>query len=229
MRRCASPSRSVVEGSRGLKPAALYLSAVAVTLSLLSVAFAFAVEDNVTTDPRRVVGLEGSKHDFSGEAWTGGDSCIACHGRKPEEFPTEAPLWNPAAEFNRKFADALRRPGHRRTFLGSGSTTCMRCHDGTMAKDMFGGLATPAARNTQHPALLGTGHGGTNHPVGVAYPALDREFRPINAILSEGKVPLPDGKVECISCHDPHNQAGNRHMLAKSNHRSALCLTCHRK
>ena len=44
-----------------------------------------------------------------------------------------------------------------------------------------------------------------------------------------GKVLLPDGKIECTSCHDPHNQSGQPHMLVKSNRGSALCLTCHKK
>jgi predicted CXXCH cytochrome family protein len=42
-------------------------------------------------------------------------------------------------------------------------------------------------------------------------------------------VRLPDGRVECVSCHDPHNQSGTQAMLAVSNRRSALCLTCHVK
>ena len=44
-----------------------------------------------------------------------------------------------------------------------------------------------------------------------------------------GTVTLPGGRVECISCHDPHNAAGEANMLVTSNARSALCLTCHDK
>ncbi|MBN4058944.1 cytochrome c3 family protein [bacterium AH-315-J04] len=40
---------------------------------------------------------------------------------------------------------------------------------------------------------------------------------------------MPNGRVECTSCHDPHNQSGAPYMLVKSNARSALCLTCHKK
>jgi predicted CXXCH cytochrome family protein len=177
-----------------------------------------------------VVGLEDSKHDFSHEDWTGGDLCLACHAQSSDEMPAEAPLWNPSADFQRTFGDALRRePGEERSAAGGGSIICMRCHDGTMARDMFGGLTAPSAVNIQHPAFLTSGHGGTSHPVGVEYPQFERDFRPMNFVLSEGKVLLPDGKVECISCHDPHNQEGARYMLTKSNERSALCLTCHRK
>ena len=40
---------------------------------------------------------------------------------------------------------------------------------------------------------------------------------------------LPDGRVECISCHDHHEEEGLPHLLVISNKRSALCLTCHAK
>ena len=106
---------------------------------------------------------------------------------------------------------------------------CMRCHDGTLAADVFGGLGVPRVANKRHSRLISTAHGGTNHPVGVEYPQFDREYRPMSTILSEGKVLLPDGRVECMSCHDPHNQSGEKYMLVKSNHRSGLCLTCHKK
>lgn len=199
------------------------LLVVPVTLLLLAVGGMSAGSDPV------IVGLKGSKHDFSGESWTNGDMCIACHAESSADLP-EAPLWGPSAKFNRAFGDAVSAaPGESRRLPGAGSLVCMRCHDGTMASDMFGGLAAPAAQNKRHPAFMSTGHGSTNHPVGMDYPQFDPGFRPMNAILSEGKVPLPAGRVECVSCHDPHNQAGAPNMLSKSNARSALCLTCHKK
>lgn len=175
-----------------------------------------------------VPGLKGSKHDFTDEAWTGGDLCVACHAQAPEQLP-EAPLWGPSQSFNEAFGEAINAPpGERPRLPGAGSMICMRCHDGALASDMFGGLSAPAAVNHRHPAVMTAGH-ATNHPVGVAYPQHDRGFHPMHAVVSEGMVRLPDGRVECISCHDPHNQAGARFMLTKSNARSALCLTCHNK
>ncbi len=216
------------ERSRRLKPAAPWSirSGRRILLLILGAAVPVAV---VATESEPMAGLEGSKHDFSSEEWTDGDMCIACHAEKREDFPAEAPLWNPSADFNRRFGDAVQDRDDRPSLPGNGTMICMRCHDGTMAKDMFGGLAPPSTANKRHPAIMTTGHGSTNHPVGVAYPAFDKDFRPMNAILSEGKVLLPDGRIECISCHDPHNQWGQRHMLVKSNRRSALCLTCHKK
>lgn len=220
---------SQLEQSRRRKPAAPW--SIRSVRRFLLLLFAAAVPVAVVaTESQPMAGLEGSKHDFSSEEWTGGDSCIACHAEKREDLPAEAPLWNPsAADFNRAFGDAVQDRDDRPSLPGNGTMICMRCHDGTIARDMFGGLAPPSAVNKRHPTILTTGHGRTNHPVGIAYPSFDRDFRPMTAVLSEGKVLLPDGRIECISCHDPHNQSGQPHMLVKSNRRSALCLTCHKK
>jgi predicted CXXCH cytochrome family protein len=73
------------------------------------------------------------------------------------------------------------------------------------------------------------GHGATDHPVGVEYPQFGKGYRPMTSVLSSGVVTLPNGKVECTSCHDPHNEAEVDKMLVMSDDRSALCLTCHKK
>ena len=40
---------------------------------------------------------------------------------------------------------------------------------------------------------------------------------------------LEGGKVECTSCHEPHNKYGWNKYLVKNNTGSGLCLTCHNK
>jgi predicted CXXCH cytochrome family protein len=67
-----------------------------------------------------------------------------------------------------------------------------------------------------------------DHPIGVPIPQDRREYRS-SAMVAASGIPLPEGRVECVSCHDPHNQQGLDDLLVKSNRRSALCLTCHLK
>ncbi|MEE9295217.1 MAG: cytochrome c3 family protein [Phycisphaerae bacterium] len=170
-------------------------------------------------------GIEGSKHDFSNEAWSKDDTCGACHVPHRQQIPKAAPLWDPDADLTRTFG-AGKTPTN---LPGGGTRMCIRCHDGTIAKDTL-----PAAKRErfvykQHPGLFSSGHQTSDHPVGIEYPQFDKGFRPMTSVLASGTVILPDGRVECISCHDPHNQAGNDHMLVRSNARSALCLTCHEK
>ena len=168
--------------------------------------------------------IEGSKHDFSNREWSGDDACGACHATQSDP-PKAAPLWNPGADLNRTFGTPLAQSKR----AGLGTTMCLRCHDGTIARATI----TPEPRDRfvskENPGLFGTTHGGRDHPVGVDYPKFDRQFRPEPIVISGGAVALPNGRVECISCHDPHNMTGEPYFLVTSNARSALCLTCHRK
>jgi predicted CXXCH cytochrome family protein len=106
---------------------------------------------------------------------------------------------------------------------------CLRCHDGTVAKETIAGVSRARFINKQNPGLFDAVHGGTDHPVGIEYPLFKKGYRPVTSVVAKGTVVLPQGRVECISCHDPHNTAGAAHMLVTANTRSALCLTCHKK
>lgn len=171
-------------------------------------------------------GIEGSKHDFSSEKWSDGDSCGVCHTPHREEAPTAAPLWDPEADLNRTFGTPLSESKE----AGAGTTMCLRCHDGTIARDTIP-IETTRSRfpNKRHPGIFTSGHGGSDHPVGVEYPRVADGYHPATSVESGGAVVLPGGRVECISCHDPHNLSGQKYMLVMSNARSALCLTCHDK
>lgn len=171
-------------------------------------------------------GIKGSKHDFSSEQWADGDSCGVCHTPHREEVPETAPLWDPQADLNRTFGTPLSESKE----AGVGTTMCLRCHDGTIARDTIP-IDTPRNRfeNVQHPGHFSIGHGDSNHPVGVEYPRVEKGFHAPSKVESGGHVLLPGGRVECISCHDPHAMSGHKYMLVMSNARSALCLTCHNK
>ena len=169
-------------------------------------------------------GIEGSKHDFSNKEWAGGDACSACHGTESEP-PKAAPPWDPDADLNRTYGTSLVQSQR----AGTGSTMCLRCHDGTIARDTIAAATKERLVSKEHPGLFGVGHGTGDHPVGAEYPQFGDDFRPASIVVSEGAVALPGGKVECVSCHDPHAMSGLPYMLVKSNARSALCLTCHRK
>ena len=170
-------------------------------------------------------GIEGSKHDFSREAWSGGDECAACHTPQSNEPPTVAPLWDSNADLARTFGTSLSQSNN----AGLGTVMCIRCHDGTIARDTFTATGRERFEGQQNPGLFQGGHNTSNHPVGVDYPTFDRGYRPAPSVIASGTVVLPDGKVECISCHDPHDMSAEKYMLVRSNARSALCLTCHRK
>ena len=68
-----------------------------------------------------------------------------------------------------------------------------------------------------------------DHPIGVPYPARRAGYRPAAFVQAQGRMRLPDDRIECVTCHDPHNRSGVPKMLVMTNRRSALCLNCHMK
>lgn len=104
---------------------------------------------------------------------------------------------------------------------------CSKCHDGSTNPDV-----------NMISGILGHDGGGmigtdlrNDHPISIPYPtpAQDPDFFPVASALSGGiKLFDTDQKVECSSCHDPHDPT-NTPFLRKSNAGSALCTTCHNK
>jgi predicted CXXCH cytochrome family protein len=121
--------------------------------------------------------------------------------------------------------------------LGSNSTLCLSCHDGTVAL----GTLTPYGQASMSGSLAGTPADlGTNlqstHPfsfVTPLQPAPDiwpsLSASPPTTQDTTGHVRLINGNVECGSCHNPHvqNIDASGYFLAIDNSQSALCLACH--
>lgn len=185
------------------------------------------------TQPTReqlpVVGFTHSPHDFFGPDAPLAVRCAPCHGSDANERTATTMPYTWVEDIQPPLPQRLFdvQPEHR---LGRSTVLCLSCHDGTIASEIVGGgdddfFAAGAVVNPQR-----------DHPVGVRYPpiqrngtSLRREYASVAKLESEGAIKLPNGRVECVSCHDPHNSLGIRGMLVKSDRRSALCLTCHLK
>lgn len=206
-------------------------------LGLTSVAWASGpssqpAEDRAEWRARFAHGVVGSAHDWSTRGLGEDGACKGCHvphvaAFKPTTRPAgESPASQPAFEM-------YRVEGQRAVFVpgrytpGPTSLICLGCHDGTVATSTVG---------SSHAMLAGVRGGFTvpngwawrDHPIGIEYPAAPREYHPQGFVVARG-IRLPEGRIECVSCHDPHNQSGEKDMLVISNRRSALCLTCHIK
>ena len=103
--------------------------------------------------------------------------------------------------------------------LDSISLQCLTCHDGVIASDTsYHASGDPLTYNQR----------SLSHPIGMDYAEAarhDPELNPVEALAPE--IMLPDGKVGCISCHNPYSK--ERMMTVVSNYGSALCLECHKK
>lgn len=195
--------------------------------------------------------IVGSKHDIS---TAGEEVCVFCHtphfsntGLKPlwnrqtttaTFTPYSSPTMNttcPAIpnprslvcfschdgiNANNKMHDLINGPGPGSIPDTTSNPNCNRCHwtaDNNLR--LFGQYPTqPLNLNTHHPI-------SNTYPTAVQDPAFNTPPDPQNGWSD---VKLIGGRVECVSCHDPHDPSRGS-FLRKSNSGSALCLTCHIK
>jgi predicted CXXCH cytochrome family protein len=181
-------------------------------------------------------GIAGSLHDFSGNSWGSTQLCVYCHtphNAKQTGSPaaTIYPLWNHAPT-NTSFT--VYNSITLKATIGqpSGqSKLCLSCHDGSVAIDSYG-TRTGSEMMTGKPNL-GTDL-SDDHPISFTYDAalisLNGALNPLSSAFGTKTIAdyLYDGKVECGTCHEPHN-ATNGKFLRIANTASALCLTCHNK
>ncbi|MCL7488635.1 MAG: cytochrome c3 family protein [Desulfobulbaceae bacterium] len=117
---------------------------------------------------------------------------------------------------------------------GAASKVCLACHDGTISIDSFGGMSGSIS-------IGGNADVGTNladdHPVGIDWNhqtagSACTTCHPIIwvdsvAIMTFPPTPMFNGKVECPSCHDPHNGFDLPHLVRDTMAGSQLCFNCH--
>lgn len=166
--------------------------------------------------------LLGSKHDFTDGGRAPRDLCTPCH--TPHLTSGRAPL---------RRADDPRHeaPTRPRSIevagLNDASLMCLSCHDGVVATDIDAGAHAVLWPDRAHNELPGRSR-LTSHPVGTRYPANDPAYRSAAEVTADGRIQLPGGRLQCTSCHDPHNTQRVPGLLVMSNERSRLCLSCHR-
>ena len=195
--------------------------------------------------------IKNSKHDLSVnstgstiKALSEQEICVFCH--TPHKSSAIAQLWNHQptnATYTLYSSDYLTS----KTYATPGqpkqkSKLCMSCHDGTIA---LGSVINTAGSGTTGTITMGGGittmpAGPGNlgitlvddHPIGFGYsPASDSELV-ARTWPWAGNVKLDpnlsSGTVECITCHNPHNNQYSK-FLQISNTNAALCEYCHNK
>ncbi len=193
--------------------------------------------------PAVALSVVGSKHDLSAGSGTT-QICIFCH--TPHKPKANVPLWN---HFVTTQTFTFYSSNYLNTYLGftqpamadlPGTRTelCLSCHDGLTA---LGNVYNLGGETISKPGtIIGAANLGTNladdHP--VLYDVKPGAGPPVSP-GTDPEIQLPPGgdkvkvygatnRVECTSCHDPHNnQFGS--FLAKSNANAAICTTCHLK
>jgi predicted CXXCH cytochrome family protein len=159
--------------------------------------------------------------------------CIFCH--TPHSSLPASPLWNknnPGASYTLYSSSTLQAiPGQP----DGSSILCLSCHDGTIALgdvisrstdiSFSGGITTmPSGAKNLSTDL------SDDHPISFDYSATlasaDGQLKDPSNVLPP--VYLENGRLQCISCHDPHDNT-NDNFLVVSKQNSELCKRCHDK
>jgi len=205
-------------------------------------------------DARAQGTVVGSKHDLS-IGGTRPEICVFCHTPHGASIDIAAPLWNrtvsPGITFT-PYTSATLDSQCPATPSGV-SLACLSCHDGAISNpgrhklinppgslspdDAYAGSCSRCHTRGQLGPMLTPGLSvpGTNlrndHPISMPFPttAQDPAFNlPPDAVRGWPDLRLYDGKVECPTCHNPHDPSQGM-FLRKSNAADALCLSCHIK
>ena len=169
-----------------------------------------------------VSGLVGSKHDFRELNQSVRDLCLPCH---TPHLVAPAP---PALDQRPAEEQPLRPYQGPGVELTGWSLVCLGCHDGITAPDVYSSSHAVEVAGQLGNSRLGT-KGLRSHPVGIRYPGVtDPDYEPAAAVEAAGLL-LPNGRIQCTTCHDAHNTHRYDGMLRTTNERSQMCLTCHRR
>lgn len=116
------------------------------------------------------------------------------------------------------------------TSFKDSSITCMGCHDGVNAKNM----PTIYPKKGKLYGSFGNMSLNSGHPVMVSYvegvAGLRPKYTSINNWSNASSINdlLRGGKLECGSCHNPHEKKWPKY-LKHNNKNSGLCFSCHDK
>ena len=157
-------------------------------------------------------------------------ACLSCHDGS---VAVDAVINKP------KYHDIVETGAHYRMDIegAAGSDSCGKCHN--RQDGAYGGIT---GAHDQTVRML-TKDLRDDHAFSMAYPSFDLDpgFNQPTIPKEDGGRMFPNGvqtfegdKVQCASCHDPHNPdeknlEGRDPFLRTSNRGSALCLTCHQK
>ena len=175
-----------------------------------------------------------------------GEICVYCHTTHTAASSGTA-LWNrptPGGPYRMYDAGTAMPMDPQPT---GNSLRCLSCHDGTIGLD---GVLTPPSSfsgpvwGERIDECEGCHSGGNpdggidwegvwldtdlrqQHPISIVYdPTLTSGFRTAAEVQVAG-LKLYGGKVQCMTCHEPHTQQF-RPFLRISNAGGQLCLACH--
>ncbi|MFN7915647.1 MAG: cytochrome c3 family protein [Vicinamibacterales bacterium] len=185
---------------------------------------------------QQAVTLPTNKHNLSTsgpgpvQAQTTTEICIFCH--TPHNANTVTPLWSQNLS-SATYTTYTSSTMNATVGVPQGSSKlCLSCHDGTVAIGNIAGSGQIPMNGLPTGKLTGSSSLGTNL----------RDDHPISFVPSTGATLVnppagspvaldANGQVQCVSCHDAHQQdidTTTKKFLVMNNSGSSMCLVCHR-
>ncbi len=181
--------------------------------------------------------IESSAHDFSTSGWNStGEICIVCHTpHNADQTVANMPLWNHEVTMATYIVYSSSTMDATVGQPGGASKLCLSCHDGTVAIDSFGGgtggiyiggrFLIGTDLSDDHPVSIEWDHSTTNDQTPLCLGC-----HLVHANMAYVGPPFFDGRLECATCHDVHNQGPPEPgLLRRTMAGSDLCLWCHGK
>jgi predicted CXXCH cytochrome family protein len=169
------------------------------------------------------------------------NACLYCHAPHSGQ---SVKLWNqtlsstPYTPYT-STTDNQTKQSKRLAPLGSDSSMCLSCHDGTIAPGettAYGSLTMTGTTNAQDFFTEGSANAlERSHPFSLDLPIQDSPDL-VSTLASGGTTKQPSavklisGNIECTSCHNPHIQSIDKvvpKFLVQDSSAAQMCLACH--
>ncbi len=154
--------------------------------------------------------IDGAHDMTAGSATDESELCVYCHQTTIyTDQNLTVPQYNQDATVDPLFIDT--------------TVSCLGCHDGVIASNQH-----PYSANLDYNKI----NADSGHPVFQTYNEQVYNLRPLNTTIynwdNANKINdlLTDGKMQCISCHNPHNNQWEN-FLRHTNEQAQICNTCH--
>lgn len=172
------------------------------------------------------------------------DICVVCHTPNVVKITN-----NGSISWDKNFYDTpyllygmVDRNSSDTNIKNNSSMACLSCHDGISAINIPVNLGR-GGREDSHSlqqvgnlsmALQQPSNSKTNHPISIQYEVGKAGLKSLDTSLygwtnaKNIENLLRDSRIECSSCHDPH-EGTNARFLRIRNNSSTLCFGCHEK
>jgi len=181
--------------------------------------------------------------------YVGEQACVVCHPTAANNYShtTHAKVFrqNPKNEAQKQDCEACHGPGalhaanptDRNALIGFTKTwgtpvakmneKCLTCHDGGNRANWHGSMHQNkklACSDCHNPMAKFSGNGllKKSSVTETCYTCHQQQRSEFN---KKSHMPVPEGKMTCVDCHNPHGTDGPR--LLKADSANELCYSCH--